>query len=419
MRFVAGQDLNLLERARAITPSPAADALFPVARLYDGYADGIFRFGSNAANPLVTVDLAILDSSGGDNGNLDTWSAGLPAAWSVIVTGTGAVTQEGALVRSGSAARLVKGTGTAKILKTYRVRAGERLTIEIYARLVSAGGVGSLQLYNPITKKYLTSGGVWQTAQAYWATEGGTAYAQKTLPLTVEDFAANQSGTAYLELTADDTSTNGFLVEDAYIWPTWNAAAIVGHNIDPGMVTELRSSTDNFGASNVLEATLAPKRPAFYGYMIAPAAKRYARVAMTGTQSTQAGAAYAGELAVCYLETAARGQLDGWETQFLEDQVRNTARSGKVYVTPLTTDARRVLRLSFKRVSDATFREGRDELIGRCNGGQWPAIIVPSDADDVVVHGRLDSSWRSLRVLKSFWQDDVTLSENPLPLVTS
>jgi len=425
VRYVAGQLLNFLEQARAITLSPGVDATLPVSRLYDGYADSVCRQSANSANPSVVVDLAMLDSSGGDNGNLDAWAAGVPTSWSVTATGGGSVAQTsvGGEVRTGSAAKLNKGAGTASLLKTYRVRAGQRLTVEAYVRIAAAGNIG-LQLYNPVTKKYLTSGGAWQTAQAYWATEAASAvYVQKTVPFTVEDFAANQSAITYLELSVVATAGAGgsdfAFVDDAFIWPTWNALVVAGHNIDAGMVTEARSSTDNFGASNVLEATMAMRQPAFHSYLAAPSSKRWAKLAMTGTQSTQAGAVYAGELAVTYLETALSSGSYEWELQFMDEQVRNTSQTGKVTAMPLMTDARRILRMSFKPRSDAAYREMRDDIVRRSRGGQWPLIIAPIDGEDIVIHGRLDSSWRVVRLFLSQWGDDLTVSESPLPLVTS
>jgi hypothetical protein len=421
MRYVAGQLLNFLEQARAITLSPGVDAIFPTSRLYDGYSDAVCRMSANAANPSVVVDLAMLDANGADNGNLDTWSGGLPTSWTIVTTGTGAVTQEAVLVRSGSAMKLVKGTGTAKGIKTYRVRSGQRLTFELYARLVSAGGVGSFQLYNPVTKKYWT-GAAWQTAQAYWSTEGGTAYAQKTTEVTVEDFVANQAAITYLELTCDDTSTNGLLVEDVYVWPTWNAIVVAGHNIEPGMVTEARSSTDNFGASNVLEATMTVRRPSFYSYLSTPSTKRWAKLALTGTQSAQGGAVYISELAVTYMETATVGPSDGMKVKYIPDQVRNSSQSGVVRAQK-QSDERRALQMTFDRVDPiytTEAQEARDEILRRADFGVWPIIIAPLNAlTDLVVHGRVTNAWEIVLLFNSVWQDDIYIEENPFGRVTS
>jgi hypothetical protein len=301
------------------------------------------------------------------------------------------------------------------------VRSGQRLTFEVYARLVSAGGVGSLQLYNPITKKYWT-GSVWQSAQAYWATEGGTAYAQKTTAVTVEDFAANQSAVTYLELTADDTSTSGLLIEDAYVWPTWNAVVVAGHNIEPGMVTEARSSTDNFGASNVLEATMAIRRPSFYSYLSAPSTKRWAKLALTGTQSAQAGAVFVSELAVTYMETATVGPSDGMKIKYIPDQVRNTSPGGVVRATK-NSEERRALQMTFDRVDPVyttEAREARDEIVRRSDLGVWPIIIAPLNAiTDLIIHGRMTNAWEIALLFSGSWDDDIYVEENAFGRVTS
>lgn len=424
MRYAAGQDLNLLERSRSITPSPAADALFSIVRLYDGYADGIFRFGSSTANPSITVDLAMLDAAGVDGGDFAAWPSGLPTGWAVTATGGGTVVQSSpGRGGAGSEAKLNKGAGVASLLKTYRVRAGERLTIDLWTK-IGAAGVSKAQLYNPATKMYLTGAGVWQAAQVYLFSEAAsTSYVEKTLAFQVESFNACQGGTAYLELTLADLGAGGgsdfSYFDDVYLWPTWNAIVVVGHNIDPGMAATLRSSTDGFSGSDVQEAVLTLTRPACYAYLSTPSAKRYARLLLTGTQSAQAGAAYAGELAVCYLESALTAQANGWEITFMDDQLRNTTRSGHTSVVPQQIDSRRVLRVSFDRTNDASYREGRDELMRRCRGGQWPAIVVPADTEPEVVHGRRDNSWRAVRNLRAYWQDDVVLTETPLPQVTS
>lgn len=427
MRFIAGQDLNLIERARSITPSPAADSLFPVTRLYDGYADAVFRFGSNAADPKITADLAMLDSAGADNGNLDTWAASLPTSWVVTATGGGTVTQETpGRGGSGSAARLTKGAGVASVKKTYRVRAGERLTIEVYlARNLS--GIASAQVYDPGTRKYLHSSGAWQAAQTYFAAESASgAYVQKTLAFQVEGFVAHQGGIAYLEISVFDTGAGGgtdyALVDDLFLWPTWNAVVVVGHNIDPGMVTELRSDTAAFAGAGTLEATLTPTRPAFVGYLGTPAAKRYARLALAGAQSSQGGAIYVGELVVCYLETALVGPADGMRVRYVPDQTRHSTRSGHVTVTR-HADERRVVQMTFERVDPlytTEVREARDEIMRRTQFGVHPIVVAPfNDIADIVIHGRVSSNYELVLLFPTLWEDDILVEESALPTVVS
>lgn len=427
MRYVAGEQLNFLEKARSITVSPSADANFGTANLYDGYADAVFKFGSNGANPYISVDLAIKDKDGADNGSLDTWSGGTPTAWTVTTSGTGTVTETtvGAEVKSGSAAKLKKGSGSAQIAKTYRVRAGQRMTVDLWLR-AAASGFAKAQLRNLVTGYYLTSAGAWQSAQAYFATESGTTYVQKTRTFTVQNFATCLDPMTYLELMVEDQGSGGgsdfAFVDDAFIYPDWNAVVIAGHNIEPRMLTELRSSTDGFGASNTVEATVTVVQPACFAYLSVASQRRYARLALTGTQSSQGGAPYYGELVITYLETSAVGpsHISGsnYTMRFLPDNIINTAPGGKVHAARASTQRRRVHQLSF-RTNTTDVAEVRDEIHGRCYGALWPLVLVPMNAETVVALARIDDSWEVKRVLDTLWDSDLVVSDCPFPRVTS
>jgi len=427
MRYVAGELVNFLEQARSITVSPSADALFPVTRLYDGYADSVFRYGSNAADPYAIFDLALKGKDGVDNGALDTWSGGSPTGWTKTTTGTGTVveTTVGAEVRSGSAAKLNKGSGTAKLVKTYRVRSGQRFSFSLYARIAAAGSAKA-QLYNPVTKKYLTSAMAWQTAQAYFATEAAsTTYVEKTNSFQVESLAAHLSPITWLELTLVDDGAGGgsdfAFFDDVFLWPTWNAVVIAGHNIEPGMVATLRSSTDNFSASNDVEVTLAQRQPAMFGYDSTAITRRWAGLLFSGTQSALAGAIFAGEIAITYLETAAVGPNDGWTERFIPDNVLNSLPGGKVTATRTTEQLRRAYQFAFEHATQGTdeLKEVRDEIHKRAHGSLWPVILVPIDAEDRVCHGRISDQWEGKRVFDTIHDNDLLIADNPFPRVTS
>lgn len=424
MRYIAGELLNFLEQARAITLSPAVDALFPVAGLYDGYADAICAHGSNGADPSVTVDLAMLDKDRVDNGNLDSWPGGSPTGWTVTASGGGAVTEAtGGEARSGSAAKIQKSAGAASLKKTFKVRAGQRLNVEVYLRNTGAGQCQA-QLYNPVTKRYLSAAGAWQSAQTYWATASTTSYVQKLLAFQVEDVLACQGFVAYLELSMHDTggAAGGDygLADDAFMWPRWNAVVVSGHNLEIGQAPTLRSSTDAFGGVNTQEALLTVRQPAFQGYLSTPSNRRYARLASTGTQSTLAGTPYYGELVITYLETAASGGASEWtySVRYMPDNILSAPAGGKVIATRATQQRRRAIALHFTPPADAVMREQRDELHGRCHGALYPVILVPVDAEDVVVHGRIDETLEVRRLFLASWEDDVLVSENPFTRVT-
>src|SRR5574341_1774441 len=103
MLLAVGANMNLLAGA-ALTPSPAADGLFPVAELVNGYPGHIFKFGSVAADSKVTADLTAkaVDVLGGIGG-FNAWTGGgtIATGWTMD---SPAPSQEIGTVHSGSSA---------------------------------------------------------------------------------------------------------------------------------------------------------------------------------------------------------------------------------------------------------------------------------------------------------------------------
>ena len=420
MRYIAGADTgNLLARAVLITPAPALDAILGVGSLYDGRAKTITKFGSLVADSKVTIDLALFA------GAFETWGGGAPAGWTKTTSGTGTVVETvvGAEVRSGSAAKGNKGSGTAQLSRTITVRVGERLTLDVWLR-IAAAGQSKVQIYDVLTHKYLTSGGAWQTGATYCASEvASTNYVNTVRTFTVEDWQAHQANTTQLRILWEDTGAGGgsdfAFVDDLYVYPTWNFCSIHGHNIDAGTAVELRSDTAAFAGAGTLEATLTNRVPSFHAYLSAPVGKRWARVTLVGTNSA---IPYLGELVIGYAETAARKIKDGWEVREMESQVRNVSPVGEVFALNRTQFTRRAIRPTFKALSDAQWREGRDDIFRRCRGGANPLVIVPMDDEDVVLLGRIDDTIAAQRAFRTsggqLLEYDLPVAESPFNSLT-
>lgn len=116
--YAAGQYANLLQRALSVTCSPAVDSNFPLNNLSDGRPARAMMYGTLAANPSITFDLAAFTPSG---------------------SGTYLVT----------------------------ARAGER-------RRLNSSGTTSITLQNLSTGKYLTTGSAWQTGSTSCLTSAGS-----------------------------------------------------------------------------------------------------------------------------------------------------------------------------------------------------------------------------------------------------
>lgn len=279
------------------------------------------------------------------------------------------------------------GPGTQDIV----VRTGER-------RFVTGVGTTTISIRNLLTGKYLTSGGAWQAGSTNCLTAAGT------LAYQVESFTACQSPTAILRIVM----SGGTTVAD---WPRWNAVMIFGHNLDPGLTVEMRSSTDNFSSVNALEVTGAITQPSFYMLKASPITSRYGRVLFTGTN--QAIPWYA-EVAPMYLETPTlQTSADGYELAFEEAQVRNDGPWGTSYVYNMAPWPRRTIALHF-RMGTVSEAEIRQEIVLRCRGGAYPLVVVPNSAEPAILLTRLTQKWTEQRKLTTYWSSDLIAAEEAI-----
>jgi len=195
------------------------------------------------------------------------------------------------------------------------------------------------------------------------------------------------------------------------VWdqPRWNALAVIGHNLDPGLTCELRSSTDNFSASDDLEVTGTIRQPGFFMYDSGGISTRYGRLKLTGTNSA---APWYGEVFPCWLEGAIDAPDVGLEVRHREPQHRNTGELGDAYVYNLAPWPRRVVRMQFDQHDTSGEIETRQELVLRSRGGAYPILLVPVDAEAMVLHCRPTEEWGETRYISMRWRNDLVLSED-------
>jgi len=278
---------------------------------------------------------------------------------------------------------------------TVAVRSGER-------RRIVGTGSSTITVRNLTTGRHLVAGGAsWQAASTNVLSGAGTVDYQ------VESFTACQAATVTLEIVL---AGGGATVTD---WPACNAVAVWGHTLDPALVVEMRSSTDGFSGSNVLEATGAIRQPSFLLLDATPSYNRYLRVAFTGTN--QVIPRYA-EVIPCYLEAAVTTLGLDHEVTYDWAQVQNDGAYGEPHVYPLADQPRRLAKWRFN-MDVAREREIREEVIFRCQGRAYPLLLVPTSTDTVppVLFGRLDAKWATTRNFLDIWATDLTLAEGFAP----
>lgn len=262
---------------------------------------------------------------------------------------------------------------------------------------MSVAGAANVSVQNLATGKYLTSGGAWQAGSTNCLTGAGS------LSYTVESFSLCQAATVSLKITwSASTATD---------WPQWNAIVVFGHNLDPGLTVEQRSSTDNFGASNVLDVTGAILQPGFFMLKSGGTTNRYGRLAFTGTnQST----GWVAEVMPCWLETATDAPDVGLEVRYQEPQIRNSTQLGESYIYPLSPRPRRVLQMKFNQLATAGALETRQEMVLRGRGGAYPMVVVPVAAETDVFFGRLTDQWTETRFISTRYRNDLILAEDAI-----
>ena len=280
-----------------------------------------------------------------------------------------------------------QGAGTLNIT----ARAGER-------RRITSSGTTSIAIRNLATLKYLTSGGAWQVGSTSCLTGAGS------LDYQVEGFTACQAPYVTLQIVI----TSGTSVWDQ---PRWNALAVIGHNLDPGLTCEMRSSTDNFSASNLLEVTGTILQPGFFMLDTGGISNRYGRLLLTGTNSATP---WYGEVLPCWFETAVDAPDIGLELQYDEPQVRNTGPLGDAYVYNLSPWPRRILRMAFDQSASSGAIETRQELVLRSRGGAYAILVAPVDSEGLVLHARPSEKWSETRHISTRWRNDLVLAEDAI-----
>lgn len=273
------------------------------------------------------------------------------------------------------------------------VRAGER-------RRITGVGTTTISVQNLSTGKYLTAGGAWQAGATNCLSAAGA------LNYQVESLTLCLSPTVTLRIVM----SGGTTVCD---WPVCNAIWVWGHNLDPALSVQMRSSTDNFSGSDVLEASGSIQQPSFLILDSTPSYNRYVRLAFTGTN--QAAPWYA-EVSPCYVETAVTTLGMDPEVTYDFAQIRNEGPYSEPHVYPLADRPRRLCKWRFN-MDVAREREIREEVILRCLGGAYPLMLVPTSTDTVpaVLFGKLDAKWSATRNFLDLWGTDLVLSEGVAP----
>jgi hypothetical protein len=300
------------------------------------------------------------------------------------------------------------------------VRAGSSFKLSMWmesdATAIMHGYVQNLQ-----TGKYWDST-QWTTATNVWAqqaTPGSTTF-QTTVE--VEDLSEVGAPVTTLRVMFQNpqSASNGW-VDLAQMIPGVNFCSVHGHNIDPRSAPTLRSSTDNFVASDDLRATFDLKQPSFYAYLGSQFKDttgyiRYWRILFASTNSTTSGAIYCGEVMLGdVLEL--RGPALPLQANYFDQQVRVPHRFGAPAVFGMGSHELR----SFPMTIRCESTDDRDEFFDewRRTLGGYPVVFVPHNGDGHgdVVYGLMEESVPHSWATESFVTVSTTVDELPHPVI--
>jgi hypothetical protein len=156
---------------------------------------------------------------------------------------------------------------------------------------------------------------------------------------------------------------------------TVSMVALLGHNLDSGVVVTVRKSNDNFVGDDNLVATFTHRRCSMYA-SFADNSERYWRVIFTGTNA--AGAIQIGEIVMGDYTTSTIQNRHDMSLDAVSDQVRSVTPLGEEHRFQLGNCERHTIELNFA-ASYTALQVARDTLWAGSSFGTDPVLIVPND----------------------------------------
>jgi hypothetical protein len=384
-----------------------ADALYPLTFAYDRDPGVPFKYAAAIADAKLQVDTNLLGNPGFETVPL--------VGWIDESSGGGSTSDETTLFDTGAHALKCQG-GAGGIGQRYRavtVHAGEQLRVA--ARMRADGTVNArLRVYCVELNQWLNSSGAFQAGATDVATETGTSYVSKSKVFTMPSFASLRLHTVTLRIYCRVDQNGAGYFDTMNVVPATDWLSIHGHNIEPSLAIQLRSSDDFFAADDVLEgtATVIPGR--FYLRLSSPVTRRYFRVVWSGTPSV---AQQVGEVVLGQSYALGSGPLWGWSIDERQPQVRSALSSGVQFATPIAEPLYR-LELPFThRTTD--WDELRRDLFERSRFGSDPIVFCPTDDEPLCLLGRVSEVLPASRAFLDSWSPRMRIDEAAFGLLAA
>lgn len=387
LQMLAGAHYNILpslDSSKFVASSEDSD--FPASNLGVERPSRTFKFNVAAADDDVVVDLDLLF-----RGPMEVWTEGtgvVPTGWTNDAGSTTSPLQEATLVSEGTFSVELPGTGgNSTMYRDILVRAGAIYNYQTHLR---GAGTAAIRFQNLSTRNYYNSSDSWVSAvsdrHSTTSTVGGEAngFTEFTGSFAVESCGDTPRYVTIRVWLAGTTATA--YADATYLWPDYDFISIHGHNLDCGISVDLRNSSDNFAADDVAVKVDAAKRdPSFYYHIPSVQSKRFVKVLFTGTNSTPIEL---GELVVGIARQLLKEPRHDRESLQRSNQIRNTTRSGEVYIFKINRFPSQEVSFVF-RGSYTALEDLRNNLWLAADEGASPVVIVPDDSRLEVIFGHL------------------------------
>lgn len=412
--FLAGRAFNLMGRGTLY--SSDQNAYYPRENVANNDPSVPFKFGSIQADGWHKVDLNHVT-----NGDMETFTGSTPTGWTASNTGSGTTSQDTSVggPHSGLAGLRCTTTpagGSAGPIVAFTARSGEEWRVGVWMFPVT--GTARLRVYNATTGKYLTAAGAWTTVASDCATETNPAYAEKKVDFTIEDYSTCRSDTVTLLVRCYVSGVSqDALFDDVTAFPGVNFFSLHGHNIEANCALSWYYSDDDSAYTSVRRET--PAQPSFYGVLSATAFHQWWKFEQSGTPYAAAGSW--GELVLGQAQTlttdAQHPAQNAWTWGATRPQVVNVTPTGRRYVSNRTMHRQRVLRMPYFQKSDASYTQFRDEIMGRCDDGAYPVVVVPDNSKGDVLFAQIPAESEDRQdALTTAHKTELMLMEMPFGL---
>lgn len=378
--FVSGYGANHLELVpMANTPinvvASSEDPIYPATNQINRNA--IKPWKRWKANEILSDVEIVYDKNQIVNGDFETgdvegWESG------------GDIQVVGSPVNTGSFAAQFGADETEPfLLQTLAGRAGEKITVEIALRALTAG-TGNVTVSIEQLGLWLNPDGeTWQTTPVVWYTRTALTYLLKTsTPVLPAYDQLVPDGIYNVTMLIDGDE---FMADSAALWHWTDMAGIVGHNVHPVITSvDLQASSDNSSFTTVKSWLNTDANP--LNVLIWPTTfalftlrgERWWKLLFNGDNDLPI---MNGQAVLSQRFILARKPDYGIRHSVTRMQVRNETPSGADWVHVREDIDRREMVFNFKYQLDSQWREARNRLLRQGVFGKHPIMLIYDDTN--------------------------------------